>query len=191
MKNHGLYGLSLAVLVLVLVPGTFGQLNVGKCSNKTWANSCTGGSIGNQCPTPCQVSISDNGTAATVTRVSNGTSANIICVELGAEVDWMEPADHDSFLVYFGSSTPFATKSAFTAGPSAVSKDNITNNADNAFECNKYLVLHCGISSCIPSDPIVIVHGGQTLMKPPNATGRKTGGEAGSAASTTGSSPQR
>lgn len=143
-------------------------LTIGKCPSN-WQDSC-GPHPENLCPAAgllsCEVTISDDGVTATATQ--NGKPASIICVKQGSTVDWVEPADGKSFILYFGVTSPFVNKSIFTARSGKKSSDKIQTDteAHPVNECNKYFILHCDGNKCIPADPIVIVQGGSGLMGP-------------------------
>jgi hypothetical protein len=175
MKCRGLLRVAtFFVLIVTAFAGSYGvaqtALKFGKCNDtcSPSAIDCTGG---------CNLTISDDGNVATVKDDSKPPkSANTICVKAGSKVNWVEPPDGKSFIVYFGNATPFVTKSSFTAGSGGTSSDNIQDpmTHPSVLKCNKYFILHCDGNKCISADPVVIVNGGHGIMSH-NAAPAKSG----------------
>lgn len=136
---------------------------VGKCNTKTWAdcNSTT------MCPSSgagsCNMVISDSNGVAIATQ-QGGSRSTYVCVEPNTTIQWIEGTATESFVVNFGTSTPFSNSKAIFAGKAGTNDSGtIASNGGSVPECNEYVILHCGAGNCTLGDPIVVVHGGITL----------------------------
>jgi len=140
---------------------------VGKCNSKTWKDDCTGAHAP-LCPSGgavnCTMLISDTGGYAIATQ-QGASPSSYICVEPTTHVYWVE-GNALSFVVDFGdATTPFTTKSVFTGKSGIDDNDTIVTDPTAVPECNEYVILHCGPTTCTMGDPIVVVHGGQSIKR--------------------------
>jgi hypothetical protein len=138
-----------------------GTLAIGQCANYNWKDNCPPNSP-NLCPQPavggdCKMTISDDG--ATVTAQQGKVVSDYICVTKNTKVDWMEGNDK-SFVVAFGTPSPFANKAVFSGNSGAPDSGSIVADPNPAPECNKYLIANCNAAGCIAKDPVVIVQPG-------------------------------
>ncbi len=146
-------------------------INVGKCQDYDWQNDCTAASSPT-CPSsghgPCMMVIRDRGGVA-IAAQQGSSASNYICVERDTMIQWMEGTATNSFVVDFGTSTPFTnSKAVFTGKPGTNDSGSIVHDPSTVPECNEYVILHCGTAKCTMGDPIVVVHGGQMRFDSPN-----------------------
>jgi hypothetical protein len=168
MKSFALVLLFTLVLLNCFSSAQTPPINVGKCTNMSWSQNCStaGAPI---CPNgvgSCTMVITDNGNGQAIATPQGGSPTTYICVQAGTTIVWQEGSG-ESFVVSFGSSTtPFPNIPVFTGNTSAPAQGQIANPASSVPECNEYVILHCGPTSCTTGDPVVVVHGGQTMSKP-------------------------
>lgn len=141
-------------------------INVGQCSGYSWQANCT--AAGSPlCPSSgsgtCSMQISDSNGYAVATQQgsSAGATSSYICVQPGATVQFAETDAAKAFIVDFGSATtPFPGKSVFSGKMNAPDQAPVAGSAGSVPECNEYVILHCGSTSCTMGDPVVVVRGG-------------------------------
>lgn len=170
MRRYGFALLVPLTLVLLNCLGNSQTITVGQCHDYSWDQDCnfptapfcpSGGGVGN-----CTMVITDRSGAAIATQ-SHAAPSNYICVQPGSKVIWTEGNNGESFVVDFGSSTtPFTSNYVFAGNSVATPpSDTINSHAASVPECNEYVILHCGATSCTTGDPVVVVNGGHSFMK--------------------------
>ncbi len=144
-------------------------INVGKCTSMSWGGNCSSASAP-ICPASgsgnCTMIITDNALGQAIATPQGGSATNYICVQPGTTVVWQE-GSAESFLVSFGSTTtPFPNIPVFSGNATNSPQGQIANPANSVPQCNEYVILHCGATTCTVGDPIVVVRGGSGLEKP-------------------------
>lgn len=165
--------LSFVLLFLLTVLSCFSSaqttpINVGKCSSMSWGQNCSNVNAP-LCPSSgsgnCTMVITDNANGQAIATPQGGSATNYICVQPGTTVVWQE-GNAASFLVSFGSTTtPFPNVPVFSGNASTSPQGQIANPGSSVPQCNEYVILHCGATSCTMGDPIVVVRGGSSLEK--------------------------
>jgi hypothetical protein len=160
------------------------SIYVGQCSNYTWQDDCSGANNANLCPSSgsgsCNMVISDVGGIAVATQ-QGSLPSDYICVGPSTTINWAEGTATESFVVDFGTSTPFSNNEAiFTGKAGTNASGSIVSTTSSVPECNEYVILHCDSTSCTMGDPVVVVHGGLNTAKHHPGHDKKSRGERGS-----------
>lgn len=144
--------LLLSLVVVMCSSGLWADNSTDPCNSAPSACSATCSS------SPCQVSVTRNGSSLSLTY--NGTDASTLCASNYSTVKWATSTSTASVVGLFFNPTHYPGSSNIVVGSSAIPASTAVAASNPSQSCYVYSIVVCDASgSCATIDPRVVITG--------------------------------